>query len=62
MLLVEVKPGACVMTVKVIVTDMDGTFLNDAKQYDRSRFLAQFAQLSSRVLNSLSPAATSTTS
>jgi predicted HAD superfamily phosphohydrolase YqeG len=33
------------MTVKVIVTDMDGTFLNDAKQYDRSRFLAQFAQL-----------------
>ncbi|MDU1427726.1 MAG: hypothetical protein E6921_23195, partial [Klebsiella michiganensis] len=27
------------MTVKVIVTDMDGTFLNDAKQYDRSRFL-----------------------
>jgi sugar-phosphatase len=26
------------MTVKVIVTDMDGTFLNDAKQYDRSRF------------------------
>ena len=33
------------MTVKAIVTDMDGTFLNDAKQYDRSRFLAQFAQL-----------------
>ncbi|STV50165.1 hydrolase [Klebsiella pneumoniae subsp. ozaenae] len=30
------------MTVKVIVTDMDGTFLNDAKQYDRPRFLAQF--------------------
>ncbi|WP_228295789.1 hypothetical protein, partial [Klebsiella pneumoniae] len=26
------------MTVKVIVTDMDGTFLNDAKTYDRSRF------------------------
>jgi sugar-phosphatase len=24
------------MTVKVIVTDMDGTFLNDAKQYDRA--------------------------
>ncbi|MEH8775149.1 hypothetical protein RAG30_23870, partial [Klebsiella pneumoniae] len=22
------------MTVKVIVTDMDGTFLNDAKTYD----------------------------
>lgn len=26
------------MTVKVIVTDMDGTFLDDAKQYDRDRF------------------------
>jgi sugar-phosphatase len=37
------------MTVKVIVTDMDGTFLNDAKQYDRPRFLAQFAQLSSGI-------------
>ena len=24
------------MTVKVIVTDMDGTFLNDATQYDLS--------------------------
>ncbi|STW02725.1 hydrolase [Klebsiella pneumoniae subsp. rhinoscleromatis] len=36
------------MTVKVIVTDMDGTFLNDAKTYDRSRFLAQFAQLQQR--------------
>lgn len=33
------------MTVKVIVTDMDGTFLNDAKQYNRERFLAQFQQL-----------------
>ena len=30
------------MTVKVIVTDMDGTFLDDAKQYDRDRFQAQF--------------------
>lgn len=36
------------MTVKVIVTDMDGTFLNDAKTYDRARFLAQFAQLQQR--------------
>lgn len=50
------------MTVKVIVTDMDGTFLNDAKQYDRPRFLAQFAQLRQQVLNSLSPAAISTIS
>ncbi|WP_366542946.1 hypothetical protein, partial [Salmonella enterica] len=23
------------MTVNVVVTDMDGTFLDDAKQYDR---------------------------
>ena len=36
------------MTVKVIVTDMDGTFLNDAKQYDRQRFMAQFAELEAR--------------
>lgn len=36
------------MTVKVIVTDMDGTFLNDAKQYNRERFMAQFAQLKAR--------------
>ena len=36
------------MTVKVIVTDMDGTFLNDAKTYDRSRFRAQFEQLQQR--------------
>ena len=30
------------MTIKVIVTDMDGTFLDDAKQYDRARFMAQY--------------------
>lgn len=24
------------MTVNVVVTDMDGTFLDDAKQYDRT--------------------------
>ena len=36
------------MTVKVIVPDMDGTFLNDTKTYDRARFLAQFAQLQQR--------------
>ncbi|XUA17988.1 Cof-type HAD-IIB family hydrolase [Citrobacter sp. OP27] len=36
------------MTVKVIVTDMDGTFLNDAKQYSRERFLTQFEQLKQR--------------
>lgn len=36
------------MTVKVIVTDMDGTFLDDAKQYDRARFMTQFTQLKAR--------------
>ena len=36
------------MTIKVIVTDMDGTFLSDAKTYDRARFLAQFEQLQQR--------------
>ncbi|KNC08856.1 sugar phosphatase [Klebsiella sp. RIT-PI-d] len=36
------------MAVKVIVTDMDGTFLSDAKTYDRPRFLAQFAGLKER--------------
>lgn len=36
------------MTVKVIVTDMDGTFLDDAKKYDRTRFMAQFEQLQQR--------------
>ena len=29
------------MSVKVIVTDMDGTFLNDAKTYHHPRFMAQ---------------------
>lgn len=33
------------MTVKVIVTDMDGTFLNDAKKYDHARFMAQYHEL-----------------
>ena len=50
------------MTVKVIVTDMDGTFLDDAKQYDRDRFMAQFAQLRQRDIDLSSPAATSITS
>jgi len=36
------------MSVKVIVTDMDGTFLDDAKKYDRDRFMAQFEQLKAR--------------
>ena len=36
------------MTIKVIVTDMDGTFLDDAKQYDRARFMAQYQELKKR--------------
>ena len=28
------------MTIKAVVVDMDGTFLNDEKTYDRERFLA----------------------
>ncbi|MET6677118.1 Cof-type HAD-IIB family hydrolase [Citrobacter amalonaticus] len=36
------------MTVKVIVTDMDGTFLNDAKKYDHARFMAQYHELKKR--------------
>ena len=30
------------MSVKVIVTDMDGTFLSDAKTYNHERFMAQY--------------------
>lgn len=33
------------MSVKVIVTDMDGTFLNDAKTYNQPRFMAQYQEL-----------------
>lgn len=36
------------MTVNVIVTDMDGTFLDDAKKYDRTRFMAQYQELKKR--------------
>lgn len=33
------------MTVKLIAVDMDGTFLNDQKRYNRERFLAQYARM-----------------
>lgn len=33
------------MSVKLIAVDMDGTFLNDAKEYNRARFLRQYAQM-----------------
>ncbi|MFP1558527.1 HAD hydrolase family protein [Escherichia coli] len=31
-----------------IVTDMDGTFLNDAKTYNQPRFMAQYQELKKR--------------
>ncbi|WP_368541445.1 Cof-type HAD-IIB family hydrolase [Enterobacter soli] len=33
------------MSVKLIAVDMDGTFLNDAKTYNRDRFRAQYARM-----------------
>lgn len=36
------------MNVKVIAVDMDGTFLNDEKTYDKERFMAQYQQLRER--------------
>lgn len=33
------------MSVKLIAVDMDGTFLSDAKTYNRKRFLAQYARM-----------------
>ena len=35
-------------TVKMVAVDMDGTFLDDNKQYNRSRFLACYQQLKAR--------------
>ncbi|EFH4042086.1 HAD hydrolase family protein, partial [Escherichia coli] len=36
------------MSVKVIVTDMDGTFLSDAKTYNNERFMVQYQELKKR--------------
>jgi len=33
------------MSIKLIAVDMDGTFLSDSKQYNRERFLQQYAQM-----------------
>lgn len=33
------------MSVKPIAVDMDGSFLSDAKTYNRARFLAQYARM-----------------
>ena len=49
------------MTIKVIVTDMDGTFLDDAKKYDHARFMAQYHELKNGILNLSWPAAISIT-
>ncbi|MEB3767005.1 Cof-type HAD-IIB family hydrolase [Acinetobacter sp. MD2] len=36
------------MTVKIIAVDMDGTFLNNDKKYNKTRFLQQYQQLKQR--------------
>ncbi|RJE68870.1 hydrolase [Acinetobacter sp. JS678] len=33
------------MTIKILAVDMDGTFLNSKKQYNKARFLKQYEQL-----------------
>lgn len=33
------------MTIKLIAVDMDGTFLNDQKEYDCDRFLKQYEKM-----------------
>lgn len=33
------------MSIKLIAVDMDGTFLSDAKTYNRQRFLTQYARM-----------------
>ncbi|HHG8772613.1 TPA: Cof-type HAD-IIB family hydrolase [Raoultella planticola] len=33
------------MSIKLIAVDMDGTFLNDAKTYNRQRFLSQYQRM-----------------
>ena len=33
------------MSIKLIAVDMDGTFLSDAKTYNRPRFLAQYQRM-----------------
>lgn len=36
------------MAVKLVAVDMDGTFLDSAKSYNKTRFLRQYAQLKER--------------
>ncbi len=42
----ERKPG--IMKIKAIVTDMDGTFLNEQHEYNRERFAKQYAEMKVR--------------
>lgn len=46
------------MSIKLIAVDMDGTFLSDAKTYNRPRFLAQYQRMREQNIASWSPAAT----
>lgn len=50
------------MSIKLIAVDMDGTFLSDAKTYNRQRFLAQYQRMREQASASSLPAATSITS
>ncbi|MCS3430858.1 Cof-type HAD-IIB family hydrolase [Klebsiella sp. BIGb0407] len=36
------------MSIKIIAVDMDGTFLNDEKQYNRERFASQYQEMKAR--------------
>ncbi|NYY76066.1 hypothetical protein DMI70_13340 [Escherichia coli] len=47
---------------KVIVTEHGRYFCNDAKTYNQPRFMAQYQELKSAALSSLSPAVISITS
>ncbi len=40
--------SSLVMAIRLLAVDMDGTFLDDRKQYDKPRFLRQFDQLAAR--------------
>ncbi len=47
------------MSIKLIAVDMDGTFLSDAKTYNRPRFSPSTSECVNRIFASWSPAATS---
>lgn len=36
------------MTIKAVIVDMDGTFLDEDKQYNRERFMALYRQLTAQ--------------